>query len=71
LKIPKNKIQMLLLTLFENKINIREGKCVIPDKVKVVFASGGVRVAIWPFLKQFSRIKMIWPFGLFLAFFQS
>ncbi len=24
---------------------------------------------IWPFLKQFSRNKMIWPFGLFLAFF--
>jgi hypothetical protein len=35
-----------------------------------------LRVAIWPlkrpnqpFLKQFSRNKMIWPFGLFLAFF--
>jgi hypothetical protein len=26
---------------------------------------------IWPFLKQFSRNKMIWLFGLFLAFFQS
>ncbi len=23
------------------------------------------RVAIWPFLKRFSRNKMIWPFGLF------
>jgi hypothetical protein len=29
------------------------------------------RVAIWPFLKQFSSNKMIWPFGLFLAFFKS
>ncbi len=29
------------------------------------------RVTMWPFLKQFSRNKSIWPFGLFLAFFQS
>jgi hypothetical protein len=26
------------------------------------------KFAIWPFLKQFSRSKMIWTFGLFLLF---
>jgi len=27
-------------------------------------------VAIWPYLKQYERKKMIWPFGHFLAFFE-
>jgi len=27
------------------------------------------RVTIWPFLKLFARNIMVWPFGLFLAFF--
>ena len=25
---------------------------------------------IWPFLKLFARKEMVWPFGLFLAFFE-
>ncbi len=29
------------------------------------------RVAIWPFLKLFARNKMVWPFGHFLAVFES
>ena len=63
---------------------LRVGKVKSRPKMQIVFNFYGVLLTglpfglkkgqisqIWPFLKLFARNKMVWPFGNFLAFFES